>query len=65
MTRHKRPICDDRTGGFRCGESATHTLVLRPMTNAGEGRIEEPHCKRHAYRYAASTTGRLLAAFVR
>lgn len=57
--------CNDQSGGFRCDERATRTLVLRPMTNAGEGRIEYQRCARHAFRYAASTAGRILGAYVR
>jgi hypothetical protein len=57
--------CGDTSAGYACMDRATHTLILRPMTYAGEGRIEYRRCRRHAYRYASSDTGRLLAAFVR
>jgi hypothetical protein len=60
----RRAQCNDESGGFRCQEPATRTLVLRPMTYGGEGRIEYRRCARHAFRYAASTAGRVLCAFV-
>jgi len=64
ILRRRSPACNDESGGFRCQEPATRTLVLRPMTYAGEGRIEYRRCARHAFRYTASMAGRLLGAFV-